>query len=452
MLHKKISGVSRLVLFGLIVLSLALMPACSTTSDTVAPEPETEGEAAPVEEDGTVEEPSAQTLTILAPVDWRPILDYVAEDWAAETGVTLDIVSLAYDEVQTSIVTSATGGADVDIIYVDTVWPAEFAQAGFLLPVEDYVTEELTSAIAPALLDQLTWDGHLWAFPYNNQSKWLFYNETILAEAGYDAPPATWEEMEAMSRDMMEQGLVEYGIAWGWAQAEGLICDATVILGGFDAVWQDADGAWAFDEAATVAGLEFMANSIAEDGWADPASISLNDRTNLNPFLAGDTAFVTNWAFAWGLIQDPNESQVVDQVAITVIPASEGASVPSSSVTGGGGWGVMANSDTPELAAEFIQYLIGYENQVTALSLQQNMPIYTDMYSDPDILAEYPHFEAMGPQFEYANFRPVLPWYSEWSLQAQIEIQSVLTDAKTAQDAYTDLYQFSVEKAEEYGS
>lgn len=404
-----------------------------------------QGETEPAEQ-------APRTLTVLAPVDWRPILDEVASDWYQQKGIELEIVSLAYDEVQTRIVTSARGGADVDIVYVDTIWPAEFAKAGFLRPVDDYVPESLRAGIAPALLDQLEWNGHLWAFPYNNQSKWLFYNREILERAGFSKPPETWEEMEAMSREMMSRDLVKYGIAWGWTQAEGLICDATVIFGGFDGFWQNSSGAWAFNTSGAVEALNFMTESIGSEGWADPASVNLNDRTNLNPFLAGDTAFVTNWAFAWGLIQDPNESEVVDKVGITIIPASESGSDPSSSVTGGGGWGVFANSDSPELAMEFLQYLTTYDKQLKALELQQNMPIYTDMYSDREVLEDYPHFRDFGAQFEYAHFRPVLPWYTEWSLQAQIEIQKALTGAKSPEAAISDLYDFSMEKSEEYGS
>jgi multiple sugar transport system substrate-binding protein len=137
-------------------------------------------------------------------------------------------------------------------------------------------------------------------------------------------------------------------------------------------------------------------------------------------------------------------------VGIALIPAADGADVPSASVTGGGGWGVLANSDSPELAVEFIQLLIDRDNQKLALELQQNMPVYTDMYSDPQILADNPQFEAFGPQFQYAKFRPVTPWYTEWSLRAQQEIQAALTGAKSSEQAVTDLATFTEEKTEEY--
>lgn len=396
-------------------------------------------------------QPKPKTLTLLLPVDWRPVVDWIAPQWKEETGIDLEIISLAYDEVHDKIVSSARGGADVDIVYVDTIWPAEFAKAGFLIPVDKYVTEEMRKGIAKPLFDQLVWEGKLWAFPFNNQSKWLFYNKEILEKAGYDHPPRTWEEMEEMSRTMMEKGLVKYGTAWGWAQAEGLICDVTLFLYGFGGRWRDEKGNWVFNDEAGQKMLQWMVNSIGPDGWADPASTSLNDRTVLNPFLVGDTAFVLNWAFAWGLIQDPKESKVVDKVGIALIPASEESGLVSSSVTGGGGWGILTNSDTPELAAKLLQRFMSREVQVQALDLQQNMPVWTEMYSDPEILKAYPHFKAMGPQFQYAHFRPVLPWYSEWSLQAQVEIQAALTSAKTPQQALDDLAEWSTQKSKEYG-
>ncbi len=393
----------------------------------------------------------AEKLTILIPIDWRPIVDWIAPQWQEETGVELEIVSLAYNDVHDKIVSSAQGGADVDIVYVDTIWPGEFAKAGFLMPVDEYVTEEMRQGIDQPLFDQLVWDGQLWAVPFNNQSKWLFYNRNILAEAGYTFPPITWQQMEEMSRDMMEKGLVQYGTAWGWAQAEGLMCDVTLLLHGFGGRWRDEEGAWVFNDQAGQGMMQFMVDSIGPDGWADPASISLNDRTDLNPFLAGNTAFVINWAFAWGLISDPEESQVAGQVGIALIPAAKGTGLRSSSVTGGGGFGILKNSDTPELAGQFLQRMMDREVQTKALELQQNMPIWTEMYSAPEVLEAYPYFEAMGPQFQYAHFRPVLPWYSEWSLQAQVEVQAALTGAKSPPQALDDLAAWCNAKSEEYG-
>jgi multiple sugar transport system substrate-binding protein len=441
------------LLNALIVISLGLA-ACAPASQPTLATPVEQSKSTQVASEQKAEPTSASAetkkLTILLPVDWRPVVDSIAPDWEKETGVKLEIVSLAYDEVHDKIVSSAKGGSDIDIIYVDTVWPAEFAKAGFLSPVDNYVTDEMRKGIDKPLFDQLVWDGKLWAFPFNNQSKWLFYNKEILQKGGYTNPPKTLDEMESISRSLMEKGLVKYGTAWGWSQSEGLICDVTSLLNGFGGSWQDDKGNWAFNDTNGKEMLKWMVDSIGPKGWADPASTSMNDRTVLNPFLVGDTAFVFNWAFAWGLIQDPKESKVMDKVGITIIPASEKSGLVSSSVTGGGGWGILKTSKNPDLAAKLLQKLMTRDVQLKALELQQNMPVWTEMYSDSEILKKYPYFKDMGAQFQYAHFRPVLPWYSEWSLQSQVEIQAALTSSKAPEKAIEDLGQWSNAKSQEY--
>ena len=52
----------------------------------------------------------------------------------------------------------------------------------------------------------------------------------------------TWDELKAMSQEMIEKGICKYGIAWGASQAEGLICDLTTMIYSFGGTWQNEDG------------------------------------------------------------------------------------------------------------------------------------------------------------------------------------------------------------------
>lgn len=434
------------VLWGALALTLMLSSAFIGCAPPAAaprgPEAPAGGEEAPAE---------AATVRTLVPVDWRPILDEIAPEFEAETGAKLEVISTAYDEIHDKIVSSARGGADIDLVYVDTIWPGEFAQAGFLQPVDDLVTEEMREGIYKPLLDQLVWQDQLWAVPFNNQAKWLLYNKEMLEAAGFDSPPTSWSEMREMSRVMVEQGIAKYGTAWGWTQAEGIVCDWTLLLHDFGGRWRDEDGAWVFNSPEGVAALTFMVESIQEGGWADPASVSLNDRTDLNPFMAGDIPFVINWAFAWGLVNDPNESDVAGKVGITLIPGVEEAGTRSATSTGGGGFGLLKEAPNPELAKTLMGKLVSREIQAQALKLQGNMPIWRELYSDPQILTENPQMEDMGPQYEYGYWRPVLPWYTEWSQHMQLELQNALTGVKSPQKALDDAVEFSNQKSAEYG-
>ena len=49
-------------------------------------------------------------------------------------------------------------------------------------------------------------DGKMIGMPFNSSTPLLYYNKDIFAEVGIDAPPATWEEFEAMAPKLKEAG------------------------------------------------------------------------------------------------------------------------------------------------------------------------------------------------------------------------------------------------------
>ena len=110
-----------------------------------------------------------------------------------------------------------------------------------------------------------------------------------------EEPPKTWDELKEMSRDMMDKGICKVWYCVGASQAEGLICDLTTMIYSFGGTWQKEDGSFDINSESANNAVQFMYDSI-QDGWADPASITYTDRDCLDPFMAGDAAFVMNWA------------------------------------------------------------------------------------------------------------------------------------------------------------
>ena len=49
-------------------------------------------------------------------------------------------------------------------------------------------------------------EGKMIGMPFNSSTPLLYYNKEILAKAGIDAPPSTWEEFEAMAPAIKEAG------------------------------------------------------------------------------------------------------------------------------------------------------------------------------------------------------------------------------------------------------
>lgn len=385
------------------------------------------------------EENKPESLTVICTTDDVAYFEYAGSLFKEQTGVEIKLVSQSYDDTKTKVSTSVAGGV-ADIAYVDVVWPAEFASMGILLPLDSYITDETIADVIPATIDQLRFEGGTYGVPFSNNGKWMFYNKKILADGGYDAPPATWEELKAVSIDLQAKGLSKYGIAWAGVQAEGLLCDMTTMLSSFGGAWTDAEGNMTFNSDAGVAALDFMRQSIV-DGWADPASTAYTDRDALDPFLAGDTPFVMNWSFAWALSNDASQSQVAGDVGVMLIPGTEGTM--SGGVTGGGGLGVLSCTKYPEYAWKFLELCLSRDVQLNGLENCGTMPCLTSLFEDPEMQAKYDYLAMFYPQFEYAKPRPAVARYSEWSNVLQQAISSVLigdTDAKIALDAaYTDV-------------
>lgn len=416
-----------------VVMSMSLLTACSGGGDG-EPEQVSGGDnstnAKETQSPGGEEKP--EKITIISTTDDVALFEHVGEEFKEKYGVSVEIISQAYDNTHQKIATSFSGKTDADLIYVDVPWAAEFADLGITLDLNPYITEEYRSQFIDAALSQLVCDGKTQAIPFANNGKWMFYNKKILEAGGYTQAPKTWEELKTMSQDLIEKGHAKYGIAWAGKQAEGLICDMTTMLYSFGGSWKDDQGNMAFHSPEGVASLQFMADSLKE-GWADPSSLAYGDREVLDPFMAGDIAFVMNWSFAWGLANSPEESQVAGDVDIALMPGCE--TTRSAAVTGGGGLGIISTSDAPDYAWKYIELLTSEENQIFALDNNGTLPTIKSLYQNEELLQEYEYLGLMYPQYEYSQFRPQIAQYSEWSNLLQGKISQALAGELTAQEA-----------------
>lgn len=379
-------------------------------------------------------------ITVICTTDDIEFFQYVAEDYTAQYGVNVEFVSQSYDDTHTKITTTWSGRGDGDICYVDIPWAAEFGDLGLTMGLDEYMTDEYKDGLIASSLNQLRYKDQTYAVPFCNNGKWMFYNKAMLEEAGHTEPPKTWEGLKEVSEDLIEKGIAKYGIAWGAAQAEGLMCDLTTLIYGFGGKWQNDDGSFAFNSSESADAIQFVVDSM-KNGWADPASITYTDRDCLDPFLAGDTAFCMNWGYVYSYGNDEANSQVAGNVDICLMPGTDAA--VSSSVTGGGGLGVMSTSKSPEYAWKFIEMVTSLDNQKYALDNYSILPTLTVLYTDEAILAENESLGKFYPQYETAHPRPALPNYSEWSNNVQPIFSAAMTGELTPSDALQQAYDVS---------
>ena len=240
-----------------------------------------------------------------------------------------------------------------------------------------------------AAWDIVSYDGKQWGLPWLLDQLYFYYNSDMLTQAGFDAPPTTWESL-AQAQALKDQGIVEYPIVVPWGQIEASITQFVALLYGNGGEFFDAAGSPVFNSPAAVETLQWMVDAI-DAGLVNPASTTYGEEDARNAISAAKAAFTINWAYMYDLANNPDESTVPGQIAMALMPVSQkakDAGIESSSNNGSMGFAVAAGSANAEAAFDFVTYLTGKDVQKRYAA--HVTPLWTSLASDPELLAAQP--------------------------------------------------------------
>ena len=122
----------------------------------------------------------------------------------------------ADDQHQLMALELNAGLDEFDILELDVIWTAEFAQNGWLVDLKELRADSERVSL-PVAVQTAVWDGRLWAAPYTTDAGLLYYRSDLV-----EKPPTTWEELRDVGfRVGEEQGIAPF-VADG-AQYEGMV-------------------------------------------------------------------------------------------------------------------------------------------------------------------------------------------------------------------------------------
>jgi multiple sugar transport system substrate-binding protein len=387
-------------------------------------------------------------IRVLAMEQAGPTVDemnaIVAEFNKANPQIKVEIEYVAYDALHDKITTAmASNPPAYDVFLVDDIWYAEFAKAGYALDVTDRISKDMHDKIFPASWDITTVNGKTYGMPWLLDEKYFYYNEDMLKQAGFDAPPKTWDEMMDQAKVIKEKGIAEFPVVWSWGQYEAAICDWVTLLYGNGGSLADANGKATFNNEIGVKTLDWMVKSI-DDGLTNPASVSYVEEDVRNVFSQGKAAFATNWLYMYDLVNlNKEQSQVTGKIKMGLMPAFAGSGADSATINGSMGFSVAATSPSKDAAWKYVEFLTSedVQNRYSAHLL----PIWQTSYEGENLtkLQGYTPANAttvpmFNEQFPYAHVRPKVAFYPEASKALQLALQEALTKQKTPQQALDD--------------
>jgi multiple sugar transport system substrate-binding protein len=351
--------------------------------------------------------------------------------------VTIAPEFVAYDALHDKIVTAQAGGGGVyDLILVDTPWPAEMVKAGIITDITDKIPAEFSSGVFDAAWTAAKYNGKIYGVPWINDTKFFFYNEKLLGNAGITAAPKTWDEVEAAAKAVKAKGAVKYPIISSWKQAEAVICEWTQIAGAMGgSEFVDAQGNAKFNQGGGLAALNFM-KKLIDEGLVDPASLSSTEDDVNTAMSTGQYAMTLNWTYGLNVMNDAKSSKVAGQIKVAPSPGE--GSVATSGVNGGMSLAVTATSKHPAEALQYALFLASEKSQ--EMDVANALPMWKASFDNADVTKNNPTlFAAAKIQFTGLVARPVVPYYTKLSNALQAAIQQALLGKKTPEQALNDV-------------
>lgn len=222
---------------------------------------------------------AAATDFALAMVDWSDPVQEAFEEVIIprfieeNPGSTVSINWTNWGRYNEEMTTAFASGVTPDVFQGGAVWAPQMARRNWAVPLNDFINadEEWDWADFPeGLQADVTIRGNIVAVPYRQDLRTLWYNREMLAEAGFDAPPATWDEfLEVALATTIREGNV-FSVE-GYHFSDG--------SGNWQRDWQPflmwlhmADGAFlsedltscALDQEPALEALEFLVSLVRE--------------------------------------------------------------------------------------------------------------------------------------------------------------------------------------------
>lgn len=313
----------------------------------------------------------------------------------------------------------AAGDSSIDLVSLDVVFTAEFANAGFLRPYTAEETDRLTAGMLPAPVETGMWEDQLFGAPYKTNAQLLWYRKSAAAAAGVDpaSPTFTWDEMLKAAVGQNKKIAVQAQRYEGY-----MVWINALVLSGGGEVLQDVEaGRNAKPSLNTPPGLK-AAEIVGNLGRSPAAPTDLSNASEEQAranFQSEQGMFMVNWPYVLAAARSAAEAgtlpqEVVDDIGWARYPRVS-ADRPSAPPLGGANLGIGAYTKHPDLAVALVE-CINEPAKATQYMLDEGEPSpYSATYDDPTLRAEYENADLIRESIAEGGPRPLTPFYTDIS-------------------------------------
>jgi multiple sugar transport system substrate-binding protein len=331
----------------------------------------------------------------------------------------------------------AAKDSSVDIVGMDVIWTAEFAEAGWIKAWNAQDAQKVTQGDLPGPLSTAKYKGKLYAAPFTSNTQILFYRKDRVP-----TPPKTWDEMIAQAQKI--------GPTNGKIQVQGARYEGLTVW--FNSLVASAGGSILTNNGTTI-GLGPPAvkaadviKRIAASPEADPALENNKEDQGRLGFESGNSAFEVNYTFAWASANDAvtkapdaatkkKAEQFRSNIGFARWPSVD-PSTPSHVTLGGINLGIGSYGKHQALAFEAATCLRQPANQIPTSLKGGLLPTTASLYGNAELKKAFPFTDILKAEIADGVARPVTPFYSDISqaIQRSLHPERDINPAQSIKD------------------
>lgn len=350
------------------------------------------------------------------------VAELVREFEREHPGIRVQVQGIPWTAAHEKLLTSHVGRATPDVSQLGNTWVPEFAAIGALEPLGPWIAR--SAAIDSAAYFTGIWntnivDDSVFGVPWYVDTRVLFYRTDILASAGYDSMPTTWEGwLEAMRAVKRVVGPDRYAIFLPtneWMQP--------VVLGqqAGSPILRDGGRYGAFSDSSFRRAFEFYV-ALFEEDLAPP--IGNTQMSNVyQEFARGTFAMYITGPWNIGEFRRRLPPEMEGKWATTPLPGPAGR---ESGVSNAGGASLVLyrGSEHKAEAWALIEFLSRPEQQLRFFELTGSLPAREEAWRE-SALVDDPIARAFWEQLQRVEPLPKVP-------EIELIVTKVFERAETA--------------------
>ncbi|MFE9976533.1 ABC transporter substrate-binding protein [Streptomyces hirsutus] len=305
----------------------------------------------------------------------KKVLQPELDKFEKQTGVKVKLEVVPWSDLLNRILTAATSGQGPDVLNIGNTWSASLQATGALMPWDAKAFDRIGGKdrfVDSALGSTGAEDQDPAAVPLYSMAYALYYNKQMLADAGVDAPPATWDELVAAGKKVSKDG--KWGIGMEGSNPSENIHHAFVFAQQHGADFFTADGKPDFTNDGAVTAVKQYVDLMAKDKIIAPGNAEYAQNQSVSDFAKGKTAMLL-WQSASANLK--SQGMADDSYGIAPVPVQSGtpgAGKQVNSMVAGINLAVFKNSDNIDGATDFVKFMTSDAEQKILNTAYSSIP------------------------------------------------------------------------------